>query len=133
MNKWEKRIRDVLGEDSERCARNAQRWRSHLLKHLPLPIRVTGMEDFPWEEPYVFGLWDEKEYEELKKKQPSYTDTFDLVDISDPEEHDDLVAEIKRVSDGKVFTIGLSWLMTVDRNDPLYTTLNDYSIWHCNS
>ena len=98
----------------------------------PSAIRVTGIEDFPWEERYVIGGWDMREYEELKKTQPSYTDTFELVDIGQPEEHDDLVAEIERVSDGKVFHIGLSWLRTVKKSDPFYTTLNDFSVWHCN-
>ncbi len=69
MDGWQQRIRGVVGEDDERCARNSQRWRSHLLKHLPLPIRVTGIEDFPWEELYVLGGWDKGEYEELKKTQ----------------------------------------------------------------
>ena len=103
-----------------------------MLHHLPLPIRVTGIEDFPWEETYVLGVLDQEEYRELKESQPSYTDEFDLLDIGEPEEHEDLVAEIKRVSDGKVFKIGLSWLRTIDKKDTLYTTLNDYSVWHCN-
>ncbi|MFC1765489.1 hypothetical protein ACFL6U_25885 [Planctomycetota bacterium] len=132
MDKWQQRIQDVLGQDDARCARNSQRWRTHLRKRLSLPIRVTGIEDFPWEEPYVFGGWSNREYEELKKTRPSYTDTFELLDIGEPQEHDDLDAQIKRISDGKVFHVGLSWLRTADKGDPLYTTLNDYSVWHCN-
>ena len=132
MEAWEQRIHNVLGDDAERCARNAERWRRYLLDHIPLPIRVTGIEDFPWEEPYIFGVWDEEEYAELKKTRPSYTDTFELVDIGGPEAYDDLVACIKRESDGKKFYIGLSWLRTVKKDDPLYTTLHDYSVWLCN-
>jgi hypothetical protein len=132
MKDWQKRVHDALGDDNERCARNAKRWRGHLLSSLPLPIRVTGIEDFPWEEPYVFGGWDKGEYARLKKTQPSYTDTFDLVDIQGPEEHDDLVARVRRVADRRVFHIGLSWLRTESKDDPLYNKLNDYSVWHCN-
>ena len=132
MKDWQKRIHDVLGDDNERCTRNSERWRAHLLSCLHLPIRVTGIEDFPWEEPYIFGGWDKREYARLKKTQPSYTDTFDLVDIEGPEEHDDLIARVRRVTDRKVFHIGLSWLRTESKDDPLHNKLNDYAVWHCN-
>ncbi len=132
MDNSQRRIHDVVGEDNARCARNAERWRKHLLDCLPLPIRVTGIEDFPWEEPYIFGVWDTSEYGRLKKTRPSYTDTFDLIDIEGPDDYDDLLARIRRIADSKVFHIGLSWLRTEDKNDLLYTTLNDYSIWHTN-
>jgi len=132
MKNSQDRIHDILGDDNRRCASNSLRWRNHLRQRLPLPIRVTGIEDFPWEEPYVLGVLDKEEYQELKESQPSYKDEFDLLDIGEPEEHDDLVAEIKRVSDGKVFNIGLSWLRTIDKKDTLYNVLNDYSVWHCN-
>ena len=71
MDANDKRIHAILGDDSKRTIRNAERYRSYLLEHLALPILVTGMEDFPWEEPYVFGGWDQREYEELKKTNPS--------------------------------------------------------------
>ncbi len=132
MGNWQKRIHDVVGDDDARCSRNAERWRTHLLSRLPLPIRVTGIEDFPWEEPYIFGARDQNEYARMKKTRPSYTDTFDLIGIEGPEDNDDLVARVRRIADRKVFQIGLSWLRTEDKNDFLYNTLNDYSIWHAN-
>ncbi len=104
MKNHEKRIRTILGDDSERNPENACRYRAYLTKHLPLPIRVTGIEDFLWEEPYVFGGWDQEEYKELKKSNPSYTDKFDLLDILDPE-RDDLIAVIRRIADGLTFRI----------------------------
>ena len=129
---WEKRVEAVLGDDDELCTRNSQRWRQHLLKNLTLPLRVIGIEDFPWEEPYVFGAWDEGDYEELKKTNPSYTDEFNLIDIGEPGENDDLIAEVRRVSDKKMFDIGLSWLKPTKEDDPAYTIVNDYAVWHCN-
>jgi hypothetical protein len=132
IDNWKERIHKVLGIDDERCARNAERWRTHLIKELPLPLSVTGIEDFPWEERYVMGGWDKLEYEQLKKTNPSYTDVFELVDIAPPDNHDDLVATIKRLSDNKVFLLRLSWLRTLKNKEPDYTTLNDYSVWHCN-
>jgi len=125
------RIAAVFGEDSGRTAKNARRYRAYLKKHLILPLRVTGIEDFPWEEPYVIGGWDQEEYKELKKTNPSYTDKFDLLNIRNPES-DDLIAVIKRVSDDQTFQIELSWLRCVDKKSKEYVTLNDYSVWYVN-
>ncbi len=117
MDDWQDKIEELLGEDTDRCARNAERWRVHLLECLALPLRVTGNEDFPWEEPYVFGGWSKRKYAELKKTRPSYTDILDLIDIEDPDDHDDLTARVKRVKDQKIFHIGLSWLTTKRKPD----------------
>jgi len=132
MDDFEERLQEVLGDDDEQCARNSQRWRQHLLTNLTLPLRVTGTEDFPWEEPYVFGAWDADEYEDLKKTKPSYTDTFELLEIGEPDEDNDLTAKVKRVSDQKMFDIGLSWLIPTSKKDPAYTMMDDYAVWHYN-
>ena len=129
---WEERIEAVLGTDTELSSGNFDKWHAHLLKKLTLPLRVTGIEDFPWEEPYVFGARDADEYEKLKKTNPSYTDEFDLIDIGGPAEEDDLIAEVRRVSDKKVFEIHLSWLHTKDEKCAEHEILNDYSVWQCN-
>lgn len=129
---WEERIEAVLGSDTEACPGNFDRWRTHLLKKLTLPLRVTGTEDFPWEEPYVLGGWDADDYEEIKKTNPSYTDEFDLMDIGEVGVEDDLIAGIRRVSDKKVFEIGLSWLQTMDEMNAEYEILHDYTVWQCN-
>src|SRR5688500_17539621 len=39
----------------------------HVRANLQMPCEVTGSEDFKWEEPYVLGGWDPKEYRRLKK------------------------------------------------------------------
>src|SRR5690606_1593932 len=105
----EKRLETVLGSDTEVCSGNLAKWRGHLLKNLTFPLRVTGTEDFLWEEPYVFGGFDADEYEELKKTNPSYKDQFDLLGIGKPRaDDDDLVAKVRRVSDQKMFKIDLS-------------------------
>ena len=61
MDKSEQRIHAVLGDDNERTPKNSRRYLVHLKKHLSLPLHVTGIEDFPWEEPYVLGGWDRNE------------------------------------------------------------------------
>jgi len=131
MTASEKRIAAILGDENGRTPKNARRYRAYLKKHLTLPVRVTGIEDFPWEEPYVMAGWDQDEYEELKKTNPSYTDKFDLLDILNPDS-DDLLAVIKRVSDGQTFQMELSWLRSVDRELPAYQMLHDYSVWFVN-
>jgi hypothetical protein len=131
MKASEKRIAAVLGEDNQRTPRNARRYLAYIKIHLPLPLRVTGIEDFPWEEPYVMAGWNKEEYEELKKTNPSYTDKFDLLDILNPE-CGDLIAVIKRVSDGQIFQIELSWLRCNDKKSPEYVILNEYSVWQVN-
>jgi hypothetical protein len=132
MDADDKRIHAILGDDNARTMRNAERYREYLLKHLSLPILVTGTEDFPWEEPYVCGGRDEKEYEELKKTKPSYTDTFELQALAAPNAFEDVVAKVRRVSDGKRFEIGLSWLSCEDDDSDARTLLKDYGVWHTN-
>ncbi|MCJ7582605.1 MAG: hypothetical protein MUP98_18985 [Candidatus Aminicenantes bacterium] len=55
----------------------------YLKKNLSYPCVLTGIEDFNWEEFYVFGPGDKEEYEELKKTKPSYMDTFELLELID--------------------------------------------------
>lgn len=132
MDAQKARIHTVLGDDNERTMRNAMRYRDYLHKHLAFPVIVTGTEDFPWEEPYIFGGWDAREYKKLKKTNPSYTDTFELQALEPPDGHEDVVAKIQRVSDGKLFQIGLSWLCCKDEDNEAHELLDDYGIWHAN-
>ena len=132
MKDWEKRIQSIVGNDSGRSAKTALRYLAYLRSVLKFPVRVTGREDFPWEEPYVFGGWSKSEYAQLKKTQPSFTDIFDLIELLPPEEHDDVTAKIRRISDKRTFTIGLSWLTTEKEEGMEYQALDDYATWHTN-
>jgi len=85
------------------------KYRKYLLQRLNRKTIFTGREDFPWEEKYVIGPGNRAEYEKLKKTHPSYTDEYELIDILENEiEENDLIAKVKRLSDGKSFEIGLS-------------------------
>jgi len=132
MDAAEKRIHAILGDDNEHTMQNLSRYRSYLLKNLSLPITVTGLQDFPWEEPYVFGGWDKREYEKLKRTNPSYTDTFELQALGPLDQYGDITAKIKRLSDERVFEIGLSWLCCDDEESDAYALLDDYGFWHTN-
>ncbi|MGJ8640578.1 MAG: hypothetical protein ACSHYA_14410 [Opitutaceae bacterium] len=131
MKEYKKRLTSILGNNNEVSDENTNRYRSHLLKHLQLPITVTGIEDFPWEEPYVIGGWNKAEYEKLEKTNPSYTDTFELHGIEEADD-EELIARLKRTTDGKRFEVELSWLCATERKTEAYTLLDDYSVWVVN-
>lgn len=106
----------------------------------PCPCEVTGIEDFNWEEPYVFGSWSRKKYARLKKTQPSYGDKYQLLRIDDEEfsewmlfRGDDLAAHVQRISDGKKFVLGLAELKATDRKSRNYELLDDFSVWLVNN
>lgn len=91
------------------------------------------MEDFPWEERYLLGGWDKEEYEELKKHKPSYTDEYELIELTEPESrYNDILAKVRRISDKTIFEIGLSWLECTDSKSENYQLFDDYSVWHVN-
>ena len=111
----------------------------YLNANLALPCEVTGSENFAWEEGYVVGGRVPKEYRRLKQVQPSYTDTYQLLEISLSSASewmlfdDDLVAHVRRVSDGKEFLLGLSELEATDAASKNYELLQDYAAWFVNS
>ena len=111
-----------------------ERYFAHLKSNLKLPCYLTGIEDFPWEERYVFGYGSEAEYENLKKKQPSYTDTFNLINL-DEEINEDygLLVDVKRTSDNKKFTLPLADLKAIEEHSKNYQLLDDYSVWFVNN
>jgi len=131
----EKRIAAVFGSEKapEVGNESLQVYRTHLLHHLNKAAVLTGREDFLWEEFYVFGPGDKKEYEELKKNRASYTDAFELVDIPKKTigEHD-LIARVKRLSDKQIFEIGLSWLTTNNSKTETHQLLDDFATWIVN-
>ena len=112
---------------------NLLKYRQYLLGHLDKNTILTGREDFPWEEMYVSGHGNIKEYERLKKTNPSYTDEYLLQDISkDETEEYDLIATAKRISDGSIFSMGLSWLTTKDEKCKDFQLLDDFATWAVN-
>ena len=82
MDKQFQRIDAIVGDNAERdFAEALSMFYTHLRQHLVLPCEVTGTEDFRWEERYVLGPGDPKEYARLKKSQPSYRDHYELLKI----------------------------------------------------
>lgn len=131
----EARIKKILDSDEvpEVSGEYLHKFRRYLLQNFDRKAILTGREDFLWEEIYVFGPGSRAEYEKLKEVNPSYTDEYELLDILEGEiEENDLIAEIKRISDGKIFVIGLSWLTTKDDKGNDYQLLDDFATWVVN-
>jgi hypothetical protein len=141
MDAQDKRIAAILGESEDLDFDEAVKvFYEYLKSHLSLPCIVTGIEDFRWEEIYVFGPGDEEEYDRLKKTQPSYTDQYELLGIDCEDESgwmlfwgEDIGADVRRISDGKKFLLGLSELKAIDKKSKNYELLDDYSVWFVNN
>jgi hypothetical protein len=136
MKRWEA----ILGAAAEGTQEEAlEAFFQHLKANLQLPCEVKGTEDFRWEEPYVLGVWSAQEYERLKKTQPSYTDTYDLLDIERSERSEwlmfdeDIVAHVRRKSDGKEFDLGLAELVVTDKKSPNFQLFDDFAVWLVNN
>lgn len=133
MDAQEQRIETILGGDCEVGKETSSKYLKYLSNSIKFPCLLTGVEDFPWEEPYILGGGSQKEYEILKKENPSFKDKFELIELLNPVDDEfEIIAKVKRINDNKIFPIGLSWLEPPDKNIPNYQLLNDYSVWHIN-
>ena len=137
----DKRIIDILGDIEQLdFDETIDIFYEYLKTNLSLPCEVTGIEDFRWEEFYVFGPSNKKEYEQLKKTQPSYTDSYELFEIIRNAEslwamchEEDIGACVRRISDDKKFLLGLSELEATDKRSKNHQLLDDYSVWFVNN
>lgn len=135
------RIEAIVGDDEELSFEDCiEKFHEHLTTSLQLPCDVTGIEDFRWEEYYVVGPGDPKEHGRLRKKQPSFEDTFELLAIEADVYSEwmmfcgeDLAGHVRRKSDGKEFWLGLAEIEPVDKNSKNDQLLNDYAVWFVNN
>lgn len=134
IKEFDRKIAKILHSKSiDVGIENLVRYLSYLNKNLQLPCNVTGREDFPWEEEYVIGDGNKKEYQRLKKTQPSYTDIFEIKQFKDSVYHDEgILVEVKRLSDHKEFVLPLVDLVTSDEDSRNSEFLDDYSMWFIN-
>jgi hypothetical protein len=71
FKKQEKRIELVFPKeisDISKRYETLELYQVFLEKNLDLLVKLTGIEDFSWEEFYIFGPGDKNEYEKLKKR-----------------------------------------------------------------
>jgi len=105
-----------------------------LKQNIENPCIVTGMQDFRWEGYYVFGPGSKKEYEKLKKDNPSYTDTFEILTLyNEPDDSMGIFARVRRISDRKKFDLPLADLKAADPESKNAQMLDDYSCWFVNN
>jgi hypothetical protein len=133
----EQRLMTILSkqdaDDLFRGEANLKRYLKYLKENLAFPCLLTGMEDFPWEERYVFGYGDKREYEKLKKTNPSYTDTFSLHGSENLAlEAGRIYTTVERISDKKWFVLPLEDLEAKGRKSPNRQLIEDYSYWFVN-
>ena len=140
-NVQDARIAKIIGDDEELSFGDCvNKFYHHLKDSLLLPCVVTGVEDFDWEEYYVLGPGDPKQYEKLRQKQPSFQDKFELLAIETDFysewmmfHGEDLAGHVRRKSDGKEFYLGLAELKAVDKKSKNYQLLHDYAVWFINN
>lgn len=69
FKKQQERIEKVFSNKySEifKCTETLETYRKFLIRNRVKPVEMTGVEDFDWEEFFVFGPGSKKEYEILK-------------------------------------------------------------------
>ena len=141
MDTQEERIAQILAdgdvdneEKQEKSTETIAKYLHYLKENIEFPCIVTGIEDFPWEEKYVFGYSNKKEYEKLKKENPSYKDKFEILDFIEDEDYNDeqIFVSAKRLSDQKEFILELDYLKAADKKSKNYQLLDDYSVWYVN-
>lgn len=134
VEEQQKRIMAILNEeDAWVVHENVKRFLDYLKDNLELPCLLTGMEDFPWEEKYVFGYGDKDEYEKLKRTNPSYTDTFKLLEFEELRPNEgQIFVKVERVADRKKFSLPLDDLEASKRRSKNYQLLEDYASWWVN-
>jgi hypothetical protein len=135
LDEQDERIEKILGRfDTEVSEESVLKFMDFLKKNINFPCQLTGIEDFPWEEYYVLGPGNKKTYEKLKKKQPSYTDIFNLISFeNDLDENNGILVKVERLSDKKKFVLPLADLEATHTNSKNYQLLDDYSVWHVNN
>lgn len=131
-----RRIESILGvrfSDISRRKETLEYYKEYLERELRLPVEVCGREDFSWEEFYLLGPGDKREYEELKRTKASYTDILRMTRLSEHMEvHYGLFAHFTRISDRKRFELPLEDFRAVNKKTPEAQLLEDYSIWFVN-
>ena len=107
-------------------------YRNYLMNNLDISIKYTGIQDFSWEEPYVWGNYSKKKYEKLKKSNPSYTDQYFLRHLQSSDDFYGIMVQVQRISDNRKFNLPLADLKTVVESSKSFQELEDYSYWFFN-
>lgn len=126
-------LEDIEDERIDVNEENLEKYLKYLKEHLEFPCQLTGIEDFGWEEFYVLGPGDKKEYDRLKKTRPSYTDKYILLSFKNEIDLDEgIMVKVKRMSDKKKFFLPLADLEATNKKSKNYQMLDDFCVWAVN-
>ena len=134
----EKRIAEIVGEDKdgkifEVSEKTLSTYRDYLKQQLQLPVELTGIEDFQWEEYYVIGPGSKKEHDKLRKSRPSYLDTYDLLEFKGRiNGWTGLEVSVRRLEDRKKFSLPLADLKATNEKSKNYQLIDDYVTYFVN-
>ena len=128
---FEQKLEEVLGTTIFKVNQtNLKKYLKYLKKNLAIPCLVTGVEEFEWEEYYTVGPGSQKEYQKLKKTQPSYTDEFNILKLDNKlDVRDGILAVLERTTDNLKFTLPLAKLEGVAEDSVDAKLLQYYGIW----
>jgi hypothetical protein len=135
LDEQDKRIEQIFGRfDVGVSKKTCLKYMDYLKQNIEFPCQLTGIEDFSWEEFYVFGPGNKKEYEKLKREQASYTDTFNLISFEkNVDKNRGILVKVERLSDKKKFLLSLADLESTEEESKNYQLLDDYSVWFVNN
>ena len=128
---FEEKLEEVLGTTTFKVNQtNLKKYLKYLKQNLAMPCLVTGVEEFEWEEYYTVGPGSQKEYQKLKKTQPSYTDEFNILKLDNKlDVRDGILAVLERTTDNLKFTLPLAELEGVVEDSVDAKLLQYYGIW----
>lgn len=137
----DERIRQVVGDEEESSFDDCvEKFCRHLQRALELPCVVTGIEDFRWEERFIFGIGNPDEHARLRKDWPSSRDRFDLLEITGVGDSEwmlfcdeDLEGRVRRLSDGREFYLGIAEIKAEEEGSRNHQLLHDYAVWFVNN
>jgi len=131
LKELEEKVKKILGNNRIKVnQKTLNKYFKYLTENLELPCYLSGAEEFFWEEEYLYGPGNAKDYEELKKTNPSYTDIFALENFQPKfDEMDGIMVDVKRVSDNRQFTLPLAELEVSDEDSPNHSLIEDYLAW----
>ncbi|MCT7974124.1 hypothetical protein [Laspinema olomoucense] len=122
-------LQEILGTSNiEVNEENLNQYLKFLKARIKPPYKLTGNGEFDWEEKYVSGGKSKKEYEKLKRQQPSYTDTFSLVQFCDVGT-EGIMVKVERTSDRRQFILPLIDLDVTPEDPEHFELIDNYLLW----